>query len=155
MGESLDVHGLEGLGATKMPGRCRYCSDRPRAARSSSWAPHARHCGRRPRHGHPVVARQPLGNVAAAVTLTLNDRSRDIVDRAARRFRGSTRTACQPVGAGLARFAEAVEHMPPLTRGEDLSTHARVYATGCELTVGIAAQGHAHALGVRVGHDHD
>jgi hypothetical protein len=58
-----------------------------------------------PTRPHPVVARQPLGNVAAAVTLTLNDRSPDIVDRAARRFRGSTRTACQPVGAGLARFA--------------------------------------------------
>jgi hypothetical protein len=108
-----------------------------------------------PTRPHPVVARQPVGNVAAAVTLTLNDRSPDIVDRAARRFRGSTRTACQPVGAGLARFAGAVEHMPPLTRGEDLSTHARVYARGCELTVGIAAQGGAHALGFRVGQDHD
>jgi hypothetical protein len=100
---------------------------------------------------HPVVARQPLGNVAAAVSLTLNDRSRKIVDRAARRLRGSTRTGCQPVGAGLARFAGAVEHMPAVTGGGDPSTRARVHARGCELTVDSAAQGHSHALSLPSG----
>lgn len=72
-----------------------------------------------PTRPHPVVARRPPGNVIAAAPLTLLDRSRDNLDRLARR---TGIGAAAGLSAQLARIAGAVEHMPPLTRGEDPST---------------------------------
>jgi hemerythrin superfamily protein len=75
-----------------------------------------------PTRPHPVVARRPPGNVLSALPLSAIDRSRDLLDRAARR-------APEPVGSGsraasrmLAVAAGAVERLPPMQRGEDPST---------------------------------
>lgn len=77
-----------------------------------------------PTRPHPVVARRPPGNVAAAAPLTVLDRARDQLDRAARRTGGRTRDVLTGVSAGLARAAGVIEHVPPLTRGEDPSTRS-------------------------------
>lgn len=77
-----------------------------------------------PTRPHPVVARRPPGNVVAAAPLTVLDRSRDQLDRAARRTTGRARSVFTGVSAGLARVAGAIEHIPPLTRGEDPSTNS-------------------------------
>ncbi|OBB58215.1 cation-binding protein [Mycobacterium sp. 852013-51886_SCH5428379] len=75
-----------------------------------------------PTRPHPVVARRPPGNVAAAAPLTVLDRARDQLDRAARRSTGRTGALLGSASAGLARVAGVIEHVPPLTRGEDPST---------------------------------
>ncbi|WP_422743692.1 hemerythrin domain-containing protein [Mycobacterium sp. WMMD1722] len=77
-----------------------------------------------PTRPHPVVARRPPGNVAAAAPLTVLDRGRDQLDRAARRSTGRQRIVLQSASAALARVAGAVEYLPPLTRGEDPSTRS-------------------------------
>jgi hemerythrin superfamily protein len=77
-----------------------------------------------PTRPHPVVARRPPGNVLAAAPLTLIDRARDVIDRRARGSESRTRTVWTSMSAGLARAAGVVEHLPPLTRGEDPRTHA-------------------------------
>ncbi|WNG93904.1 hemerythrin domain-containing protein [Mycobacterium sp. ITM-2016-00318] len=77
-----------------------------------------------PTRPHPVVARRPPGNVAAAAPLTLLDRSRDFLDRRQRGMTGMPQRASRTVSAGLARVAGAIEHVPPLTRGENPSTHS-------------------------------
>jgi hypothetical protein len=71
-----------------------------------------------------VVARRPPGNVVAAAPLTVIDRGRDALDRTHRRSTGVPRRASGALSAGLARVAGAIEHVPPLTRGEDASTHS-------------------------------
>jgi hypothetical protein len=76
-----------------------------------------------PTRPHPVVARRPPGNVVAAAPLTFLDRARDHLDRGARRSAGRQRSAMSAASAGLAKVAGLVEHVPPLTRGEDPSTH--------------------------------
>ena len=77
-----------------------------------------------PTRPHPVVARRPPGNVAAAAPLTVLDRARDHLDRGARRSSGRQRSAMTAVSAGLAKLAGLVEPVPPLTRGEDPSTNS-------------------------------
>ncbi|TFV55826.1 hemerythrin domain-containing protein [Mycobacterium sp. PS03-16] len=77
-----------------------------------------------PTRPHPVVARRPPGNVVAAAPLTVLDRSRDQLDRVARRTTGRARGVFTGVSTGLARVAGAIEHIPPLTRGEDPSTNS-------------------------------
>lgn len=77
-----------------------------------------------PTRPHPVVARRPPGNVAAAAPLTVLDRTRDQLDWAARRTGGRARDLLTVASAGLARAAGAIEHVPPLTRGEDPSTRS-------------------------------
>ncbi|WNG87455.1 hemerythrin domain-containing protein [Mycobacterium sp. ITM-2016-00317] len=77
-----------------------------------------------PTRPHPVVARRPPGNVMAAPPLTLIDRSRDRLDRLSRRTGGTLGTAAQQLSAGLARLAGALEHIPPLTRGERPETRS-------------------------------
>lgn len=76
-----------------------------------------------PTRAHPVVARRPPGNVVAALPLTVIDRMRDRIDR--RLQHGSTVPGLRPSSAVLTRIAHLVEHLPPLTRGEDPSTHRR------------------------------
>jgi hemerythrin superfamily protein len=75
-----------------------------------------------PTRPHPVVARRPPGNVAAAVPLTVIDRSRDVLDRRSRHGTGRAAAASSRLSGLLARAAGAIEHLPPLTRGEDPST---------------------------------
>ncbi|MBJ7386854.1 MAG: hemerythrin domain-containing protein [Mycolicibacterium sp.] len=75
-----------------------------------------------PTRPHPVVARRPPGNAVAALPLTVIDRSRDRLDKLARsgdpRVAGTSRRA----SGMLARAAGVIEHVPPMTRGEDPST---------------------------------
>jgi hemerythrin superfamily protein len=75
-----------------------------------------------PTHPHPVVARRPPGNVLAAAPLTVLDRSRDRLDRYCRTH-SRYADAAQSTSRLLARVAGRIEHVPPLTRGEDPSTH--------------------------------
>ncbi len=74
-----------------------------------------------PTRPHPVVARRPPGNALAALPLTVLDRSRDHLDRWGRGRGGAASRAASQL---LARVAGAVEHIPPLTRGERPSTHS-------------------------------
>lgn len=78
-----------------------------------------------PTRPHPVVARRPPGNVVAALPLTVIDRLRDRLDRLERRANGVGGRAAVGLSAALARVAGVIEHFPPLTRGEDASTHRR------------------------------
>lgn len=75
-----------------------------------------------PTRPHPVVARRPPGNALAAPPLLVIDRTRDHLDRWSRRADGPTAGRLRTVSAGLARVAGAIEHLPPLTRGEDRLT---------------------------------
>ncbi|MGV0604085.1 hemerythrin domain-containing protein [Mycolicibacterium sp. XJ1904] len=75
-----------------------------------------------PTRPHPVVARRPPGNVAAAAPLTVLDRTRDFLDRMGRRSDGRVGAVSNSLSSSLARVAGLVEHVPPLTRGEDPST---------------------------------
>ena len=76
-----------------------------------------------PTRAHPVVARRPPGNVLAALPLSLLDRTRDRLDRLARRRSGRLSAAAESLSTGLAGVAGHLERLPPFTRGEDPSTH--------------------------------
>jgi hemerythrin superfamily protein len=76
-----------------------------------------------PTRPHPVVARRPPGNVLAALPLTVIDRSRDQLDRAARRSSGSTAARFRAVSGALAGAAGRIEHLPILTKGDRAETH--------------------------------
>jgi hemerythrin superfamily protein len=74
-----------------------------------------------PTRPHPVVSRRPVGNVLAALPLTVLDRSRDRLDAAV----GRAPEAASVHGAAsraIARLSARLEHLPPLRRGEDPST---------------------------------
>jgi hypothetical protein len=76
-----------------------------------------------PTRPHAVVSRRPPGNLLSGLPLSALDRSRDALDRAARsapRLAGPLRAA----SGALALAAGAVEHLPPLRRGEQPSTAA-------------------------------
>ncbi|WP_280494578.1 hemerythrin domain-containing protein [Nocardia asiatica] len=75
-----------------------------------------------PTRPHPTVARRLPGNALAAVPLAPLDRSRDRLDRAARRAPGRWSAGCAHVSRALALAAGAVEQLPPLRRGEHPST---------------------------------
>ncbi|WP_439030031.1 hypothetical protein [Gordonia terrae] len=74
-----------------------------------------------PTRPHPVVARRPPGNVLAAAPLSILDRTRDQLDSVARGGHGWSGAARTASGA-VATVAGAVEHIPPLTRGERAAT---------------------------------
>lgn len=76
-----------------------------------------------PTRPHPVVARRPPGNTLSAVPLSVIDRTRDRVDRAARAAEPQQRQRFEAASRALARAAAAVEQLPPLRRGEHPSTH--------------------------------
>lgn len=76
-----------------------------------------------PTRPHPFVARRPPGNAAAAVPLTIIDRSRDRIDRLARHAPERMAGAARAVSSALARAAGAIEHVPPLPFGETADTH--------------------------------
>jgi hemerythrin superfamily protein len=75
-----------------------------------------------PTRPHPVVSRRPPGNVLAALPLTLIDRSRDVLDRLARRAPRPVAPVAAGVSGGLRVAADAVERIAPLRHGEDAST---------------------------------
>jgi len=77
-----------------------------------------------PTRAHPVVSRRPPGNVLAALPLTLIDRSRDALDRLARRGPRPVTTAATGASGGLRLVSDAVERLAPLRRGEDVRTQA-------------------------------
>ena len=76
-----------------------------------------------PTRPHPVVARRPPGNALAALPLTVLDRARDQLDRQARRLPVRWADRAEALSGGLGRVARAVEHVPPLRRGERPETH--------------------------------
>jgi hemerythrin superfamily protein len=75
-----------------------------------------------PTRPHPVVSRRLPGNALAALPLTGLDRSRDRLDRAARRTPTPLAAGCRGVSRALAAVAGAIEHLPPLRSGEDPTT---------------------------------
>lgn len=77
-----------------------------------------------PTRAHPVVARRPPGNVLAALPLSALDRTRDALDDTARRTPEPIALGGRVASRALALVAGAVEHLPPLKRGEDPSTHS-------------------------------
>ncbi len=83
-----------------------------------------------PTRPHPVVSRRPPGNVLAALPLTLLDRSRDLLDTAARRASGAPAAASRAASGRLAAVAGAVERLAPARRGEDPSTHRQTRPGG-------------------------
>ena len=86
----------------------------------TTWAVVRRTAPTRP---HAVVSRRPPGNVVSAVPLTVLDRSRDVLDGAARRW-PALRRPLATTSRALAVVAGAVEHLPPLPYGQDPSTRA-------------------------------
>jgi hemerythrin superfamily protein len=76
-----------------------------------------------PTRPHPVVARRPSGNALAALPLTVLDRSRDLLDVAARRAPAASGRQLSRASHTLARGAGRVERLGVLRRGEDPSTH--------------------------------
>jgi hypothetical protein len=74
-----------------------------------------------PTRPHPVVSRRPPGNALAALPLTVIDRTRDRLDRAARRV-PAARSALTSASQGLARGAGRMEHLKAFRRGEHDST---------------------------------
>ncbi|RCK69379.1 hemerythrin domain-containing protein [Desertihabitans brevis] len=77
-----------------------------------------------PTRPHPVVARRPPGNAVAALPLTVLDRSRDALDRTSRRREGRVSRVAGRLSSVAAGLAGRLEHVPPMTVGEDPSTRA-------------------------------
>jgi hemerythrin superfamily protein len=75
-----------------------------------------------PTRSHPTAARRPPGNVLSALPLSAIDRSRDVLDRAARRGPNGLAGASRFASSALARLAGMVERVPPVQKGEDPST---------------------------------
>jgi hemerythrin superfamily protein len=76
-----------------------------------------------PTRAHPVVSRRPPGQTLSALPLTVLDRSRDALDRLARRAPAPVATAGSTVSRALGAVASRVERLPPFRPGEDPSTH--------------------------------
>ncbi|MBU8818760.1 hypothetical protein KL864_22965 [Mycolicibacterium goodii] len=67
------------------------------------------------------IATQTTSELGGPRSILVRQR-RDRLDRYARRSGGVRAVAAQRISARLAKVAGAVEHVPPLTHGEDLST---------------------------------
>lgn len=78
-----------------------------------------------PTRPHPVVSRRPPGNALAALPLTVLDRSRDVLDAAARRSPSGLGGRLRSASGALARGAGRVERVWTMRQGEDASTHRR------------------------------
>ncbi len=74
-----------------------------------------------PTRAHPVVSRRPPGNVLAALPLTVIDRTRDTVERGARRSERLKKPLTR-ASAVLAGAAGIVEQAPFMRSGERSST---------------------------------
>ncbi len=75
-----------------------------------------------PTRAHPVVARRPPGNVAAALPLTVIDRTRDNLERVALRGRPATARRLAALDHRLGQAARGLERLPIMRGGEDSST---------------------------------
>ncbi|MGQ1799077.1 hemerythrin domain-containing protein [Kocuria oceani] len=71
-----------------------------------------------PTRPHVAVSRRPPGNVIAALPLSVVDRCRDGLDRAARASTGGVRAAAEAASRALAWVAGAIERSRPVQRGE-------------------------------------
>ena len=76
-----------------------------------------------PTRAHPVVSRRPPGQTLSALPLTVLDRSRDQLDRLARRAPEPVASGSRAASRTLGAVASGVERLPLFTRGEDPSTH--------------------------------
>ncbi|RBY91466.1 hemerythrin domain-containing protein [Blastococcus sp. TBT05-19] len=79
------------------------------------WALMARRSPTRP---HPTVSRRPPGNALSGLPLSLIDRTRDVVDAAARRAPERFVPAGRAVSQGLAAVAAVVERLPLSRTGD-------------------------------------
>lgn len=77
-----------------------------------------------PTRAHPVVSRRPPGQTLSALPLTVLDRSRDQLDRLARRAPAPVASGSAAASRALGAAAGLVERLPIFTRGEDPSTRA-------------------------------
>ncbi|GAA1054042.1 hemerythrin domain-containing protein [Dietzia natronolimnaea] len=77
-----------------------------------------------PTRAHPVVARRPPGNVAAALPLTLIDRLRDALDTVALRRPDPSGSPLHRTSTRLGALAHTIEHLPLLRHGEDPTTNS-------------------------------
>jgi hemerythrin superfamily protein len=71
-----------------------------------------------PTRAHPTVSRRPPGNAVSGLPLTVLDRSRDVVDAAARRSPEPLATVGRTVSRGLAGVAGLVERIPVSRAGD-------------------------------------
>jgi hypothetical protein len=71
-----------------------------------------------PTRAHPTVSRRPPGQTLSALPLTVLDRSRDQLQRAAELTRGRFGGLLATADRGLAAAAGAVERLPVMQRGE-------------------------------------
>ncbi len=71
-----------------------------------------------PTRAHPTVSRRPPGNALSGLPLSLLDRSRDVVDAAARRGPAPVATVGRAVSRGLAGLAGLVERVPASRTGD-------------------------------------
>lgn len=76
-----------------------------------------------PTRTHPIVSRRPPGQTLSALPLSVTDRLRDGLDRAARRVPQPARRALVSASDGLGSVARQIEQLPPLRRGERPETH--------------------------------
>jgi hemerythrin superfamily protein len=76
-----------------------------------------------PTRTHPIVSRRPPGQTLSALPLSVTDRLRDGLDRAARRVPQPVRPALVSASNGLGAVARKIEQLPPLRRGERPQTH--------------------------------
>jgi hypothetical protein len=76
-----------------------------------------------PTRPHPAVSRRPPGNVLSAIPLSLLDRSRDALDRVARRVPGGFRPLSTTASRALAAASAGVERLPTMQSGERPVTH--------------------------------
>lgn len=75
-----------------------------------------------PTRPHVAVSRRPPGNVIAAAPLSVLDRSRDRLDRAARARSGRVRSGAEAASWALARVAGVIERSRPVQAGERART---------------------------------
>lgn len=78
-----------------------------------------------PTRTHPIVSRRPPGQTLSALPLSLTDRLRDGLDRAARRAPDRFRPTLSSASHSLGAVARWIEQIPLLRRGERPETHRR------------------------------
>lgn len=75
-----------------------------------------------PTRAHPVVARRPPGNIAAALPLAIIDRLRDLLDALTLSQPDPSQSSLHRISDRLGSLAHTIEHLPVLRHGEDPTT---------------------------------